>query len=470
MSTQKKIPVEKNQNYIVDITGLSSEGLGVAKVEGFTIFIEGAAAGEQVEIKAVKLQKSFGYGKLLRILKESPYRIEPKCSVVKRCGGCQLQHMSYKEQLDFKTQQVKDALSRLGGLKDVVVHDTLGMEEPWRYRNKAQFPVGAALDKESGVIKPVIGFYAERSHEIVDTSTCHIQDEINDPVVELVREFIVKHGISIYDEATHRGLVRHIVTRKGFKTGEVMVCIVANGDKLPYQNVLVELLKEKTAGLKSVVLNVNTKQTNVIMGDRNIVLYGEDHITDYIGEFKFKISPLSFFQVNPVQTEVLYAKALEYAALTGRETVFDAYCGIGTISLFLSRNAKKVYGVEIVPQAIANAKENARINHVDNVDFILGESEVVIPKLYKEGVKADTIVVDPPRKGCDVKLLDVLAEMKPERVVYVSCNPATLARDLKVLVEKGFRVVEVQPVDMFPQTVHVETVVLMSRVKVNTMF
>jgi len=453
---EKAIPVEKNRNYIVDITGLSSEGLGVARIEGFTVFVEGALPKEQAEIKIVKVLKNYAFGKLLRTLKTAACRIEPSCGVVKRCGGCQLQHMSYEAQLQYKTQQVKDALERIGGLNGVAVHDTIGMEDPWRYRNKAQFPVGMDGDV-------MIGFYANRSHEIIDTPQCSIQDAVNDNVIQTVREFIKKYDISVYDENTGKGIIRHIVTRKGFKTGEVMVCIVINGDSLPCGKALVEMLRARTDGLKSVVVNINKKKTNVILGERNIVIFGEEAIYDYIGEFKFRISPLSFFQVNPVQTEVLYGKALEYADLKGDETVFDAYCGIGTISLFLSRKAKKVYGIEIVPQAINNAKENARLNGVKNVEFLVGESEIVIPELYRKGIKADVIVVDPPRKGCDEKLLEVITEMSPEKVVYVSCNPATLARDLKYLSERGYEVREVQPVDMFPQTSHVECVTLMSK-------
>lgn len=457
---EKGIPVEKNRDYIVDITGMTSEGMGVARIEGYTVFVEGALEGERAEVKIVKLLKSYGFGKLLRVLAPSRDRVEPGCGIVKRCGGCQLQHAAYEAQLRYKTEQVRDAIQRIGGLDGVVVRDALGMREPWRYRNKAQFPVGWAAGDGKGL---KIGFYAGRTHEIIDTNECLIQDETSEKVVAVVREYVGKYGVSVYDEKAGKGLIRHVMARKGFKTGEVMVCLVCNGSMLPNKEILIERLKDQVENLKSVILNVNTQRTNVILGDRNIVLYGSDAIYDYIGEFKFKISPLSFFQVNPVQTEILYGKALEYVGLTGNETVFDAYCGIGTISLFLSRKAQKVYGVEIVEQAIENAKENARLNGVKNAEFILGESEKVIPDLYRKGVKADVMVVDPPRKGCGEELLDVIAEMRPERAVYVSCNPSTLARDLKYLTERGFRVMEVQPVDMFPQTVHVECCCLLER-------
>ncbi|WP_372999666.1 23S rRNA (uracil(1939)-C(5))-methyltransferase RlmD [Lutispora sp.] len=454
---EKRIPVEKNQDYIIDITSETSEGMGVGRIEGYTVFVDGALMGEKVKIRIVKILKNYSYGKLLEVIEPSVYRTQPQCPMIKRCGGCQIQHMSYEGQLHYKTRLVKEALERIGGLRDIKIHETIGMDEPWNYRNKAQFPVGM----KDGKIN--IGFYAPRSHDIIDTNTCMIQDRINDEVLELIRNFIIKHDISIYDEKTGKGLIRHIMTRKGFKTGEVMICIVINGEEIPHEAQLVEELKQSIDNLKTVVLNINKKNTNVILGEKNRVIYGEGYIFDYIGEFKFKISPQSFFQVNPVQTEVLYNKALEYANLTGEETVIDAYCGIGTISLFLSKKARKVYGVEIVGQAIDDAKVNADINGIKNVEFIQGESEELIPKLYEEGIKADVVVVDPPRKGCDEKLLEVIVKMSPKRMVYVSCNPSTLARDLKYMNSNGYEVKEVQPVDQFPQTVHVESVVLMSR-------
>jgi 23S rRNA (uracil1939-C5)-methyltransferase len=453
---EKLIPIEKNREYTIEITGLTNEGMGVGRVEGFTVFVEGALPEETVTAKIVKLQKTFAYGKLKSIDRQSQSRVTPPCGIVNKCGGCQLQHLDYKAQLSNKTQMVKDVMERIGGFKDLQIHDAIGMEDPWRYRNKAQFPVGFSNDV-------VIGFYANRSHDIIDTDKCVIQDKINDKIIKIFKEYIRRLNIPVYDEATHKGLIRHIVTRKGFKTGEVMVCIVVNGESIPETDYLIEKLTGKVPEIKSIVLNINKRQSNVILGTTNTTIYGEGAIYDYIGKFKFRISPNSFFQVNPVQTDVLYSKALEFAALSGNETVFDAYCGIGTISLFLSQKAKKVYGVEIVPQAIKNAKENAVLNNVHNVDFLLGESEKVIPDMHRKGIKADVIVVDPPRKGCEQELLDVIVAMQCPRVVYVSCNPATLARDLKFLVEKGYVVKEVQPVDMFPHTVHCEAVALVVR-------
>ena len=365
--------------------------------------------------------------------------------------------MNYAAQLEFKTELVKDNLKRIGKLENVTVHDAIGMNNPLKYRNKAQYPVGMIKDELA------IGFYAKRSHDIIRNDECGIQDENSDRVKSVVQEFILRYGISAYDEVNRTGLVRHVVTRTGFKTGEVMAVIVINGEDLPHQRELVDMLVEKVPGIKSVFLNENTQNTNVILGSRNIKIFGQDTITDYIGKYKFNISPLSFYQVNPFQTEVLYNKALEYAGLTGEETVFDLYCGIGTISLFLSEKAKKVYGVEVVEDAIMDARKNAELNGVENVEFIAGESEKVVPELYRQGVRADVVVVDPPRKGCDKTLLETLVGMQPERIVYVSCNPSTLARDLNYLDECGYRTVEVQPVDMFPFTPHVECVVLMSR-------
>ncbi|MGM9977927.1 MAG: 23S rRNA (uracil(1939)-C(5))-methyltransferase RlmD [Clostridium sp.] len=453
--------VEKNKEYILDIISQGYEGEGIAKIDGYPIFIQGALEGEKVKVKIVKVKKSYAYGKLLEIIEKSEGREEPKCNNYKRCGGCSIQHMNYKKQLDFKWNRVKDCISKIGGISEEIVNYPIGMNEnPYRYRNKVQLPIG----KVNGDI--VIGFYAPRSHNIINIDSCLIQDEVADKVAKLTKEWINKYNIepaTVDGEFNPKGILRHIMIRKAFKTGEVMVVLVATKEKVPFIDEFKKIIIENIDEIKSIVLNVNPKNTNVILGEKCITLYGEDIIQDYIGNFKFNISPLSFFQVNPKQTEILYNKALEYANLTGKETVFDAYCGTGTITLFLSQKAKKVYGVEIIEPAIINAKENARINNVDNAEFFVGKSEEIIPQLINEGIKADTIVVDPPRKGCDIKLLDAIGETKPEKIVYVSCDPSTLARDLKILEEKGYKVIKVQPVDMFPQTSHVENVVLLQR-------
>ncbi len=461
--------LEKNKNYIIEITGMTHEGQGVGRINGLAVFVDGVLEGEQAEIKIIKVNKSYAVGKLINLLKSSPDRTTPFCSAYKRCGGCSLQHMDYKAQLAFKTKLVRDNLERIGGLSGVVVHDTIGMDTPLNYRNKAQFPV--AVVKGS----VITGFYAPRSHDVIESEECGIQDMISDRIRKIVGSFIAEKGISVYDERTGKGLVRHIMTRVGFNTGEVMVVLVINGSSLPHVDELVQLLTQngvsggislsgsgKIGEIKSIYLNANTKNTNVILGDRNILLYGSETITDTIGKYKFKISPHSFFQVNPVQTEVLYGKALEYAGLTGTETVFDLYCGIGTISLFLSEKAAKVIGVEVVEAAINDARENARINGVENAEFFVGEVEKVVPELYAKGLRADVVVLDPPRKGCDESLLQLLAEMQPDRIVYVSCNPSTLARDLKFLAGHGFNLEEAQPVDMFSWSGHVESIVLMT--------
>ena len=391
----------------------------------------------------------------MEVLEASEERVNPPCDIYKRCGGCKLQHASYKAQLDFKWDRVKDCVSKIGKLDPSIVKYPLGMEEPWRYRNKVQLPIGLI----NGEVK--IGFFAPRSHDIIDMESCLIQDEIGDKVVKLTREWIEKFNIRPYNvdgEYDEKGIVRHIMIRRGFTTNEVMVVLVTNGEKLPHKEEFVDLMVKNIPGIKSIIQNINSKKTNVILGLESKTLWGEDTISDYIGDFRFNISPLSFFQVNPIQTEVLYGKALEYANLTGNEEVFDAYCGTGTITLFLSQRAKKVYGVEIIPQAIDNAWINAKENKVENVEFFVGESEVVIPDLINKGVKADVVVVDPPRKGCDKKLLDSITNIDAKKIVYVSCDPSTLGRDLQVLEENGYKTLEVQPVDMFPNTSHVENV------------
>ncbi|KRD82601.1 RNA methyltransferase [Bacillus sp. Root147] len=451
-----KPPVEKNEYIDVAFEDLTHDGAGVAKVNGFPIFVQNALPGESGQVKVIKVKKGYAFGKLIKHHTISEQRVEAPCPVYKQCGGCQLQHVSYEGQLQFKQKQVKDVMARIGHLPDVPVHSTLGMNDPWRYRNKAQVPVA---EREGGL---VAGFYQQRSHDIINMDACLIQQQANDDVVQAVKSICEKHDISAYQEQKHKGSLRHIMARYGLVTGEIMVVIVTRTAELPNKKRIIEDIIEAVPNVKSIVQNVNSKRTNVILGNQTNVLWGEEYIYDYIGDVKFAISAKSFYQVNPEQTKVLYDKALEYASLTGEETVIDAYCGIGTISLFLAQKAKKVYGVEIVPEAIEDAKRNAELNGIYNAEFEVGEAEVVIPNWYKQGIKADVIVVDPPRKGCDEALLNTIIDMKPKKVVYVSCGPATLARDLAILEKGGYETVEVQPVDMFPHTTHVENVAVLT--------
>ncbi|MBP3952548.1 23S rRNA (uracil(1939)-C(5))-methyltransferase RlmD [Bacillus suaedae] len=453
--TKQPLPVQKNEQLQVEIEDLTHEGAGVAKVNGYTLFVPKALPGEHVTIKVTKTNKGYGFARLLEINEASPHRIEPPCPIYNRCGGCQVQHLSYEGQLLAKQKQVKDVLERIGGIKDIPIHPTLGMDEPWRYRNKAQVPIG----EEGGLV--IGGFYQERSHQIIDMDECLIQHEDNDKIVAVVKRIANNYGIRGYDEEKHRGTLRHVVARKGYKTGEIMVVLVTRGQELSHKKQLIDEIQAEIPDVKSIVQNINPKRTNVIFGDQTTVLWGEEYIHDYIGDIKFAISARSFYQVNPEQTKVLYDKALEYAELSGKETVIDAYCGIGTISLFLAQRAKHVYGVEIVPDAIADAKRNAELNGISNVDFAVGEAEKVMPWWYAQGIRPDVIVVDPPRKGCDEALLETILNMKPKRVVYVSCNPATLARDLKYLEQGGYKTKEVQPVDMFPHSTHIENVAVL---------
>lgn len=492
------LPVNKNDELVIDIIGMNHDGEGVGRAEGYTLFVQGALPGEKARVKVLKTKKQYGYAKLLDVVQASPDRVAAPCPIYDKCGGCQLQHLSYEAQLVWKRQHVVDALERIGKLRvagststaaalrlavgegdgvptagasaagiavpefshtalkpGIIVHPTLGMDEPWRYRNKAQVPVGVT----DGAL--VGGFYAHGSHRIVDMETCLIQHESNDEVVSRVKLIARRLGITAYNEEIGQGLLRHVVVKAGFCTGEMMLVLVTNGDKIPHEDEWIEAIRKELPAVVSICQNVNTRQTNVIFGDVTRVLWGRDVIYDYIGNVKFAISARSFFQVNPLQTEVLYNQTVKYAGLTGHETVIDAYCGIGTISLFLAQHAKRVYGVEIVKEAIEDARINAELNGMNHVTFEVGASEDVIPSWKEQGIEADVIVVDPPRKGCDSRLLDTILEMKPKRVVYVSCNPATLARDLRILEDGGYRAVEVQPVDMFPHTVHVECVARM---------
>lgn len=474
-------PVAKDDLVTVTITDMSEDGEGIGKTEGFALFIKDAVVGDQVLAKVIAVKKGYGYARVVEIKESSSLRVEPRCPVAAPCGGCQLQAMSYEAQLKFKTDKVKNHLSRIGHLPQVQVEDTLGMGEghisagaetnkadalsgnteggPWHYRNKAQYPVRQGKD---GQIK--IGFYAGRTHAIIESPCCYIGHPVNEKIIELLRQWMQDYKIRAYDEQSGTGLLRHIMIRTGYFTGEIMVCLVINSRNLKpaaARRALVERLSQ-IKGMTSICLNVNTEKTNVILGKEMIHLMGEGYITDKIGDICYQISAQSFFQVNPLQTRVLYQTALDFAGLTGEETVWDLYCGIGTISLFLAQKARQVYGVEIVPPAIENARVNARMNGIDNVQFYVGKAEEVLPDLYeKEGIRADVIVTDPPRKGCEEIVLETMVRMAPEKIVYVSCNSATLARDLRYLTERGYDVVKVQPVDMFPQTGGVECIALL---------
>ena len=454
--------MKKDDVIEVKIEDMGVDGEGIGKADGITLFIKDAVIGDVVQAKIMKMKKSYGYARLLEVLTPSPYRVEPKCPVSRPCGGCQLQALSYDKQLEFKENKVRNNLKRIGGFTDIPMEPIAGMKEPYHYRNKAQFPIGR--DKDG---KLTAGFYAARTHSLIPVDECYLGAKINEPILGKILQIMEQEHIEPYDEKTHTGLVRHILIRFGFTTKEIMVCFILNGKKLPKQEKFIAALTE-IPGMTSISVNRNEKDTNVIMGEKTITIWGSDYITDYIGDIKYQISPQSFYQVNPAQTKVLYEKALEYAGLTGTETVWDLYCGIGTISLFLAQKAKKVFGVEIVPQAIADAKKNAALNDITNVDFFVGKAEEVYPSYvseHKEEAKAEVIVVDPPRKGCEESLLSTIVSMAPERIVYVSCDSATLARDLKYLCGHGYELKRVQAVDQFCQTGHVETVVLLSHKK-----
>ena len=450
----------KNDIVTLDIEDCGVDGEGIGKADGFTVFVKDAVIGDRVTAKIMKAKKNYGYGRLMEILKPSPYRAEPKCAFARQCGGCQLQALSYEQQLAFKEKKVRGHLERIGGFTELPMEPIIGMDEPYHYRNKAQFPVGK--NKEGRIIT---GFYAGRTHTIIENRDCALGVSQNKEVLDRVIAHMEAYGIEPYNEETGKGLVRHILIRYGFFTGEVMVCLVLNGSSIPQKETLIEHLLE-IPGMTSITINVNKKRSNVILGEEIRLLWGKPYITDKIGDISYQISPLSFFQVNPLQTGKLYSKALEYADLHGEETVWDLYCGIGTISLFLAQKAKFVRGVEIIPAAIENANDNARLNGIENVEFFVGKAEEVLPAEYKKnGIYADVIVVDPPRKGCEESLLATMIEMQPKRIVYVSCDSATLARDLKYLCERGYELRKVCPVDQFGGTVHVETVVLLSQQK-----
>ena len=406
--------LSKNKEYVVDIVDIGQGGVGIGKYEGFTVFVEGGLIQDKVKVRINKSKKNYAVGDIVKIIEKSPFRVERICSDdLKECGGCQIQELDYNKQLELKTNEVKQVISRIGKLENVEIHETIGMKNPCRYRNKAQFPI-QNINGETA-----IGFYKKKSHDVIPTDMCVIQHDINDKIIKIIKTYIQAYNVSLYNETTHTGVLRHLVTKVGFTTNEVMVVLVANGTNLPHLNELASVLKENIPGFKTLVLNINKAKTNVILGKENKVIYGNGKINDYIGDLVFEISPLSFFQVNPIQTEVLYNKALEYAELKENDTVFDIYCGIGTISLFLAQKATKVYGIEIIEDAIKDAKINAKLNKLDNVEFYVGKAEEVVPKMYSEGKTADVVVVDPPRKGCDEKVLDTIVSMKPDRVVDV---------------------------------------------------
>ena len=510
--------MQKNDIVELEITDMGVSGEGIGKADGLTFFVKDAIIGDTIRARITKLKKTYGYARVEELVKPSDLRCEPRCPQHRRCGGCQIQAMAPEAQLKFKQEKVRGNLIRLGGFAadfiDAVMEPIVGMDEPYRYRNKAQFPIGT--DREGN---PVAGFYAARTHSIIPVTDCLLGVEENRTILEMVLSFMRENGVSAYDETTGKGLMRHVLIRYGFATKEIMVALVINGKKLPAQEKLVEQLCT-IPGMKSISININQENTNVILGEQTICIWGEPYITDYIylrdcsddhfartdRAVAFQISPQSFYQVNPVQTEKLYSLALEYAGLTGTESVWDLYCGIGTISLFLAQKAGQVYGVEIVPQAIEDAKRNAALNGITNAQFFVGKAEEVLPKFYAEHVvngigenatdagghvitdemctaktdsfhlgeqehvkgdmsHPDVIVVDPPRKGCDSACLDTMLKMQPERIVYVSCDSATLARDLRILCDGGYEIKRVRPVDQFGHTVHVESVVLLSKVQ-----
>ena len=458
---------QKNDVLTVKIEDMGHDGEGIGKCEGYTLFVKDTVIGDLAEVKVIKAKKNYGYARLVRLIEPSAHRVESVCPVARPCGGCQLQMLDYAEQLRFKEKKIAGNLQRIGGMTEIPMEPIVGMENPFRYRNKAQFPIGQ--DRNG---KLITGFYAGRTHQIMENRNCYLGVEQNEEILNRILAWMEENGVPAYNEETGKGLVRHVLIRFGFMTKEIMVCLVVNGKKLPAEEKLIKSLTE-LEGMTSITLSANRERTNVIMGKEIRCLWGQGYITDYIGTVKYRISPLSFYQVNPAQTEKLYGLALEYAGLTGNETVWDLYCGIGTISLFLAQKAKKVYGVEIVPEAIADAKNNAKINEIENAEFFVGKSEEILPAYYEQYAKdhpgehahADVIVVDPPRKGCEENLLHTMASMQPDRIVYVSCDSATLARDVKVLGELGYEVKKVRGVDQFPMTCHVETVVLLSQLK-----
>lgn len=443
------IPVEKNHEYTVKIEALSSEGSGIARVCGYTLFVPQTVPGDEVRILVLKTKSGYGYAKALEIITPSKIRTEPPCAHFSKCGGCQLMCLSYEEQLKFKMQTVRDALLRLGGID--TNPDIIGMDNPYRYRNKMVFPINNSGDW---------GFYRERSHDVIPLSDCLLGDEVSSEIMNAISCYIKKYNVSVYDEASHKGIIRRGFIRS--TKDEIMVVISANADSLPHKDALISSIREVSQKIKSIILNVNKKRTNLVLGDKNVTLWGKDRLSAVLLGIEYEISPHSFFQVNPVQTEKLYKKAIEFADIGENDTVLDVYCGIGTISLTAAKIAKSVIGVEIVPEAIADAKENAKRNEIENAEFYCSAAEDIVPKLIKDSEKPDIVIIDPPRKGSDETTLSAIASANPKRIVYVSCNPATLARDAKFLESKGYTAKKVASVDMFPNTVHIETVMLLT--------
>lgn len=458
MNMNRDIPVQKGKTYQIDIKGLGSSGEGVGKYENFTVFVPFALPGETVQARIDFVKKQYATATLEEVLKPSPDRIKPLCPVYDRCGGCQLQHLSYEAELREKQQQVKDAMTRIGHLPDLPVLPTLGAATPWSYRNKMQFPVS---NGSKGQIR--IGCFAAATHHVINVGECAIQKDENNEIMTVVRQWMKQYKIPAYNEDKRTGIVRHVMGRVGVHTGEIMVCLVTAGDMVPHIKNLAHMLKAALPGLKSLVQNVNTRHTNVILGNKTKLIYGKQTIHDTIGTLTFNISAQSFFQVNSEQAQRLYETAMEFADLTGNEIVADVYCGTGTITLFLAQQAKQVFGIEIVAPAIRDAVQNAKDNHIKNAAFVLGDAAYKLPELIRDGIHPDIIVLDPPRAGCEEKVLEAIARTKPKKVVYISCNPATLARDLAYLTQHGFQAIKAQPVDMFSRTHHVETVALLVR-------
>ena len=457
--------IEKGQIQELTIEDMSNEGQGIGKVEGMAVFVDNTIIGDVVKAELTKLKKNYAFGRLTEIVEPSPYRVDPSCQYSQNCGGCSLQTMEYGKQLELKKKMIQDKLIRIGGIESPAVHDTIGMVTPWRYRNKAQFPVGGSA----------IGFYRAKSHQVINCEECLIQSEPAEKLAQVLREYMKSDNISAYDEESGKGLLRHLIVKTAFSTGEVMAILVINGKGLPNGEKLVYMMDDAISelapntetgvefSLESVILNINKKKNSEIMGESCVNLAGKPNITEKVGELSYEISPTSFYQVNPIQMIALYDKVLEYAALTGEETVLDLYCGVGTIGLYCASKAKKVIGIESVRGAILDANRNAVINGIVNAEFVHGKAEEALPVLLKEGVKADVVILDPPRSGCDPVLLEAVVRAAPSRIVYVSCDPATLARDIRILQENGYEFKEAQPVDMFPMTTHVEVIILLQK-------